>query len=139
LGFGNARLADQRLGEAVFVLDVVEPVAALDAQTARVRGAVLALHIEDFVVLDVIGELAADAAVWTDRIDLLLGSAGTDCAGGHQCAGRTSLDAFTAGDAGGIAHRIVEIEYDLRVTAAEGVADYVVDLFFAAGAHAALA
>ena len=43
----HARLADQRLGQAMLVLNVVEAVAALDAQAARVRRAVLALHEED--------------------------------------------------------------------------------------------
>src|SRR6185295_5393667 len=62
-----------------------------------------------------------------------------DLARGHQRAGRARLDAFAAGHTRGFAHRIVEVEYDLRVRAAEGVPDHVVDLFFAAGAHAAAA
>src|SRR6202012_2173868 len=51
LALRKARLTDQRLGEAMLVLDVIEPVAPFDAQTVRVRGSILSLHIEDFVVL----------------------------------------------------------------------------------------
>ena len=139
LCFGDARLADQRLGEAMRMLHVVEAVAALHAQPARVRRTVLALHVEDRVVLDVIGELAADAAVRTHRIDLLVGDDLAGIARGHQRAGRARLHALAAGDARRVAHRIVEVEHDLRFAGAEGVADDVVDLLFAAGAHAALA
>ena len=42
LGLRDARLADQRLGQAMLVLHVVETVAPFHAQAARVRGAVLA-------------------------------------------------------------------------------------------------
>ena len=139
LVLGDARLADQRLRQAVLVLHVVEAVAPLDAQAARVRRTVLALHEEDLVVLDVVGELAPDAAVRAHRVDRLLGTTLRDLARGHQRAGRTRLDAFAAGHAGRVAHRVVEVEHDLRVTAAKGVADDVVDLFLAAGAHAAAA
>ena len=126
-------------GQAMLVLHVVEAVAALDAEPARVRRAVLALHEQNLVRLDVVGELAADAAVRADRLHLLVGDDLPDFAGRHERPGRTGLHALAAGDARGFAHRIVEVEHDLRVRAAEGVADDVVDLFFAAGAHAAAA
>src|SRR5207249_192748 len=42
-------------------------------------------------------------------------------------------------DTGRLAHRIVEIEHDLRMPAAEREADDIVDLLLAAGAHAARA
>ena len=57
----------------------------------------------------------------------------------RQRAGRAGLHAFAAGDAGRLAHRIVEVEHDLRMPAAIRVADDVVDLLLAAGAHAARA
>ena len=133
----HPRLADERRGEPMLVLHVVEAVPALDAQPARVGRAVLALHVENRVALDVVRELAADAAVWADRLHLPVGHRQADVAGRHERAGRARLHALAAGDAGGVAHRIVEVEHDLRLAAAEGVADDVVHLLLAAGADAA--
>src|SRR5262249_23581776 len=56
-------LADQRPGEAMAMLDVVESVTTLDAEPARVGGPILSLHEQNAVVLDVIRQLATDAAV----------------------------------------------------------------------------
>src|SRR5207247_924809 len=100
---------------------------------------VLPLYENDRVLLDVIGELAAHAAVRTHRLDFLVGDDRAHIAGRHQCARRTRLHAFAARDAGGIAHRIVQIEDDLRLGSAEGIADDVVYLRLAAGADAAAA
>src|ERR1700678_2559645 len=123
----------------MLMLDVIEAVAPFDAQTVRIRGSVLSLHIEDFVVLDVVRQLAADAAIRANRIDFLVHDDFANRASGHQSSGGTCLDALPAGHASGITHRIVQIEYDLRVSTAESIADYVVDLLFPAGAHAAIA
>ena len=62
----DVRLANQRLRQAMAMLDVVEAVAPLHAEAAGVGRAVLPLHVEDAVVLDVIGELTADPAVRAD-------------------------------------------------------------------------
>ena len=131
--------ADQRRRQPVPVIHVVEAEAALDAEPAVVGRAVLAVDPEDLVVLDVEGELAADAAVGADAVDLLGGLLLADLLGGHQRAGGAGLDAFAAGDAGALAHRIVEVEDDLVARAPAGHADHVVDLYFAAGADAARA
>jgi hypothetical protein len=72
-------------------------------------------------------------------VHLLVGLDQARLARRHQRAGRTGLHAFAAGDAGRLAHRIIEVEHDLRMLAAERVADDVVDLLLAAGAHAARA
>ena len=64
---------------------------------------------------------------------------GVDQSRRHQRAGRTGLHAFAAGNAGGSAHRVVEVEDDLFAIAAAGHADDVVDLHFAAGADAQIA
>ena len=58
---------DQRLGQPLRMVRVVEAVAALDAQPLVVGRAVAAFDVEDLVVLDVVGQLAADAAVRADR------------------------------------------------------------------------
>ena len=105
---------------------------------------VLAGHMEDLVVLDVIGELAADAAERAQAVDRAVGIPGAGLLGieqgrGHQRAGRAGLHALAAGDAGAVAHRVVEVEDDLLVMAAARHADDVVDLHFAAGADAEVA
>ena len=60
---GDAVAADQRLGQPVGVMDVVEAEAALHAQPIVVGGTVATVDIEDLVVLDVHLGLAADAAI----------------------------------------------------------------------------
>ena len=49
------------------------------------------------------------------------------------------LHAFAAGHTGALGHGVVEVENDLAVRPTQRVADHVVDLFLAAGAHAAVA
>ncbi len=59
----HARFADQRLGQALLVVHVIEAVTTLHAQAAVVRRPIAPLHAQDLVVLDVVGQLAADAAI----------------------------------------------------------------------------
>ena len=114
LGASARRISGLR--QALRVVRVVEAVAALDAQAAVVGRAVAAVDVEDLVVLDVVGQLAADAAVRAHRVDLLVGhGAAPTLARRHQRAGRAGLHALAAGDAGGRAHRVVHVEHDLRV------------------------
>src|SRR5262245_53553172 len=141
---GDAVLADHRLQEALGIVHIVEAEAALDAEPVLVGRAVATAHIEELVVLDVIGELAADAAIRTDAVDLAVGLGGEDVAlvhqrRRHQRAGRAGLHAFAAGNAGRVAHRVVEVEHDLGVVAAAGHPNDVVDLHLAAGADAEIA
>ena len=135
----GARTANQRHGQALRMPRVIESVAALDAQARVVGRAVAALDVEDAVVLDMILELTAHAAVWTERFDGLIGHGHRHFARRHQSPGRAGLHALAAADAGGGTHGIVHVEHDLGVLAAEGEADHVVDLLVAAGAQAARA
>jgi hypothetical protein len=135
--FGRIGAADQRLRQAVRVVRVVEAVAALDAQPAHGWPGRRALRRDDAVVLDVVGELAAHAAERAHRIDLLVGHRQRRAAPRNQRAGRAGLHTLAAGHAGGRTHRVVHVEDDLRVRAAKGQADDVVDLFVTAGAQAA--
>ena len=85
--------------------DVVEAEAALDAEPVLVGRPVAAVDVKELVVLDVVGELAADAAIGADAVDLAVGRVGIDAGvvehrRRHQRAGRAGLDAFAAGDAG---------------------------------------
>lgn len=121
------------------MVGVVEAVAALDAQALVVGRAVAALDVQDAVVLDVVGQLAAHAAIGADRLDLFVGHLQRHLARGHQRAGGTGLHAFAAGHASRGAHGVVHVEHDLRMIAAMGQPDHVIDLFVAAGAQAARA
>ena len=58
------------------MVHVVEAEAALDAEPVLVRRPVAALDRDDAVVLDLVGELAADAAIGTDAMDLAIGRVG---------------------------------------------------------------
>ncbi len=120
-------------------MHVIEAEPAFDAQPVLVGRAVLAFHRDDLLILDLIGELAADAAIRAHAVDFAVRRALEDVLlvdhrRRHQRAGRAGLHAFAAGDAGGGAHRIVEIEHDLLGHAAARHADHVIDLHFAAGA-----
>src|SRR5207249_5774736 len=112
--------------------------AALDAEAVVVGRTVTAFGIDHLVVLDLIGDLTADAAERAQRINLLVrvGDAGLILVQHHrrhQRAGRAGLHAFAAGNASGFTHRIVEIEHDFRSVTTIGHADDVVDLNLAAG------
>src|SRR5262249_1509383 len=141
---GHAILADERLHEAVRMAHVVETEAALDAEPVLVRRPVAAADVEELVVLDVIGELAADPAIRAHAVDLAVRESGAHVRGigggrRHQRAGGAGLHAFAAGDAGRLSHWVVEVEHDFFAVAAAGHADHVVDLHLATGADAEIA
>src|SRR5262245_43743023 len=58
--------ADQRFGEPMRMGHVIETKAAFHTQPVVVRGTVATIHKENFVVLDLVSDLAADAAVRAD-------------------------------------------------------------------------
>ena len=140
--FGEAGLADQRRHQPLRIGHIVEAEAALDAKPVLVGVAVAALHEGDLLVLDLIADLTADAAIGTDRVNLAIDRAAAalgdriDDRFRHQRAGRAGLHAFAAGDAGRLPHGIVEIEHRPGADAAERHADHVIDLHLAAGADA---
>ena len=72
--FGDAVLADHRLHQALRIGDVVEAEAALDAEPVLVGRAVRAGDRDELVVLDLVGELAADAAIRADAVDRAVGN-----------------------------------------------------------------
>ncbi len=135
------RQSHQRFGQAMRVMDIVETEASLDAEPVVIGRAIAALGVDHFFVLDLIGDLAADATERAQRVDLSvrIGDAGLvliEHHGRHQRAGRAGLHAFAAGNAGRFPHRIVEIEHDLGAVIAIGHADHVIDLDLTASAHA---
>ena len=137
-------LADHRLQKALRIGDIVEAEAAFHAKTVRICRAVLTHDRNDLVVLDLVGELTANAAIGAHTVDLAVRLAIVDVAfvhhgRWHQRAGRTGLHAFAARNARRVAHRIVEIEHDFLKIAASGHADHIIDLHFAASADAQIA
>ena len=137
--------ADQGRGQALRRAGVVPAVAALHAQ-APLRARLLApVGERDRVALavDVIGERAADAAIWADGLDAVELRARPDRDGVdrlvRQRAGRAGSNALAAGHAGRLAHRIVQVERDQGRVALAGAADHVVALDVVAGADAAVA
>ena len=135
---------DQRFGQALRAVGIVEAEAALHAQPLLVGRAVAAVDREQLAVLQIVGDLAADAAIGADALDLLIRKFGAHArivqqVGRHQRPGRAGLHAFPARHAGAGAHRIVHVEHDLRTVAAQGHADDVVRLNFAAGPDAQVA
>ena len=77
-----------------------------------VGGAIAPLDGQDTVAGDVVGELAADAAVGADRVDLTFGDKGVVASGRHQCPRRAGLNALTTAHAARRSHRVVEIQHD---------------------------
>ena len=63
--------ADHRLGQAVWMLDIVETETPLDAETVLVGRSGAALHGDNLVVvINLVGDLAANATIWADAFDL---------------------------------------------------------------------
>ena len=135
-GLGRARFADQRRRQPRRVARVIKPVAALDAETPPVRGAVSAGHILNLVIFDMEAQQATHAAVGADGIHPLVRGLQAGIVGGHQRASGASLHTLAAGHAGAFSQGVAHVEHDLRMFAPVGVADDIVDLLLPAGAHA---
>ena len=74
-GTPSLRIGD---GQALRMVDIVESEAALDAQPVEVGRPLPAVDLKELVVLDVVGDLAADAAIGADAVDLAVGGVGID-------------------------------------------------------------
>src|SRR5208282_1937407 len=98
---------DQRLCQTVGMVDIVIAEAALDAQPLVIGRAVAAFDVQDLVVLDLVAELATDAAKRAEAGDLAVGPSGAHLAvvehgRRHQRPRRARLDAFAAGNTGAV-------------------------------------
>ena len=138
---GRVVAAYERHGEPMRVADVVEAEPALDAQAAAIGRPVAAPDRHEGVVLDLIVDLAAHAAIGAHAGHLgegltLVHAGGIHHRRGGQGAGGTSLHALAASHASAVAHGVVKVEDDLGVAAAVGHADDVVHLHLAAGPDA---
>ena len=126
------------------MVDIIIAKAAFDAEAVVVGGAVAAIDHQDLIVFDMHFGLAADAAIGAQRVDGTVGIFGALAHFVHegffdQRAGWASLDALAAGHAGALTHWVIEIEDDFGAGPAVGHADHIIDLDFAAGAHAKVA
>ena len=125
-------------------MNVIKPIASLDAEPSLIGRALAPGDSDDFFILHREGQLAADPAIGAYRINLPVGCDGQHLVGikqrfWHQRAGRTGLHALAAADTGRSAHLVIEIKDDFRLGTAAGKADHVIDLHLAAGANAQIA
>ena len=63
---GPVRQPDQRFCQAVRMMNVVEAETPLDAEAVVVGGTVAPFGIDDLIILDLVGDLAADATERTE-------------------------------------------------------------------------
>ena len=134
---GHTRFANQRLGEALFVVRIIEAVTTFHTQTIVIRRSVAALNSDDFIFFDVVCKLATYTAIRAHRINrfICFDLIGFFCR--CQCTCWASLYTFTAGNTGGRAHRIILVKHNFGMRATKRVADHIVRLFFAARPDAA--
>ncbi len=131
---GGIITPDQRPGQPVRVMDIIKAETALDAEPVLVGRAFNTLNILDFIILDLEGQLAANPAIRADRLNLtviILAVTGLiiiQHGGRHQRACRAGLNAFTAGNAGGMPHRVIHIKDDFGIMATPSHADHIIDL-----------
>ena len=118
---------------------VIKTITAFNAQPSVVGRAVAAFYKGDFVVLDVVGQLAADTAKRTQRGNLFVWHCEGSIARRHQRARGASLHTFTAGHAGRSAQGVIHVKHDFCVFTAKGQANHIIDLLVAARTQAACA
>src|ERR1700722_512696 len=137
--------ADQRHGEPLRRGGVVPAVTALHAQPAVAARLLAALGVGDRapVAVHVVGQRAAHPAVRADRVDRVELALRPDRYVADrlvgQRAGRAGGDALAAGHAGRAAHRVAQVERDVRAEALAAAPDDIVALDVVAGADAAVA
>ena len=120
-------------------MDVVKTKAALHAQTTVISWAITTIHAHNLFILNVIGDLATNAAEWTNGIYFSVNSLGTNMGFWHQRTGRASLYTLTTGNTGTQTHRVTEIKYDLAMSTAHCIADDIIHLLFSASSNATIA
>src|ERR1700748_3160220 len=87
-----SRKANERPRQPILVVNIIEAEAPFDAESVLIRRPVAAFRIDDLLILDVVGHLAADAAIRAKRIDLAVWPDGArlllvEEGRGHQGAG----------------------------------------------------
>ncbi len=123
----------------MWMVNIVKAVTAFHTQTTMVSRSVTALNVEDFVVFDVVSELATDTTVWADRIDFFIRLHHAHIIGRHQSPCRTGFHTLATGDTGAFAHGVIQVKYDFSMMTAHRQANNIVILFIAAGPHTACA
>ena len=142
--FADAVLADQRYGQAMGVVHIVQAETPLDAEPLFVGWSITAIDLDYPVIFQMVGDLAANAAERTDAVDGAVRGADADTGfvdhgGRQQCAGGAGLHTFATGHAGRLSHRVIEIENDFGFCSPGSHSDDIVALDLAAGADAQIA
>ena len=119
---------------------IIKAETSFDAQTIIVCGTITPVGGDDFVVLDVIGDLTANATERATAINLFVRKFGAHTFGVeqtvfHQRTGRARLDTLAATDAGRITHVVIKVEDDLGVAAPARHADDVIHLNLTTGTN----
>src|SRR5262249_42714397 len=130
--------ADAGLGQSVWVVDKVVPVAALDAQFHPVyRGLRVGRHTDDAVVLHMQVKVAADPAVRTGAGDAPVAPAEADRHFVLERSGRAVGHARPARLTAGVEHSGVQAGDDLSVVTPVADAPDEAALHLLAGPHTA--
>ena len=133
---------DQRFGQAMRMVDIVEAEPAFDAETPFICGAIDALDIFHLAVFDLQRHLTSDTAEGANALDLFVEIRPVadlvfiDNARRHQRASGAGLHTFATCHAGALPHRVVEIKDRIAVLPPACHADHVIDLHLAAGPNA---
>src|SRR5579862_141137 len=126
------------------MMDIVKAEPPLYAQAVVIGRTVAPFRVDDLLVLYLVCDLAADAAVGAQRIDFAIRIYDASLIRikvrrGHQRSRRTRLHALPACHTGGAAHRIIEVKHHLRSVRAIRHADDIVHLNFTTRANAQVA
>ena len=117
------------------VAHVIESKPTFYTQPVVVCRAVATLNRNDFVLVNLVGDLATHTTIRTDAFNFCRGNIAIDAfavdhRGLNQGACRTGLYAFATSNAGTVTHRVIKIKHNLRVNSPIGHADDIIDLNF---------
>ena len=137
--FGDTWLADQGHGQALGVMHIVKPKAALHTQAAAVGNTITPVDTDDAIVFDVVGQQTAHATEGAHGVHFFVHHLGAGVCLGHECTGGAGLHTLTTCHAGALAHGVAQVEHNAAVIASERVSDHIVHLLFAAGPYTTVA
>ncbi len=135
--FGNSFAANERLGEPLFMMNIVKAIASLDAQAAFIGGPLATFDTQNGIALHVVSKLTAHTAIRAYGIHCFICGLVCRSFGWAQRTRGAGLYAFAAGHAGGLGQRITLIKHNCGMFTAKSQANDIVHLHVPAGAHAA--
>ena len=136
--------ANQRFRQSMGVFDIVNTEPTLDTKTVFIGRPIAALHRDNVIVPDLVGNLAAYTAVGADTRDFAKRPRYSNALFVHPCcfhqrAGRAGLNTLAARDTGAVPHWVIEVKNDFGLMPAPGHTDHIIDLHLTTGAYAQIA